>query len=108
MARQDNRGYRPWIKLRLKDAQESLHVIEIIEYWQRSKEAALHVTRAIQMYYALTGGDTTLLRKYFPGILAGMSNGTPPPMAKPTTPAKVEAVTRSEDEDKADLLDGLF
>lgn len=101
---------RPWVKVRLSEGSDSVHALEIIQYWTRLRQCAFHVMRAVRMYYALTQGDDGLLREYFP--LLSVSSSRPAiayNLHQPVkTPAKVEAKARTEEEDKADLLDGLF
>ena len=111
----DRRAGRTWIKVQLKSDGDAKHAGEIVEYWRQFRQAALHVTRAIRMYYALTQGDTSLLREYFPLIVDSFRAGAPiRPSAldvgalgttAPLAPPKVERRAKSADEDKADLLD---
>lgn len=105
----DRRARRFWIKVQLKDDDEAQHAAEIVEYWRGFRQAAHHLTRAIRMYYGLTQGDTSLLRQYFPLEIDSMRIGAPvrPVPAQPAAdaPPKIERRARTEDEDKADLLD---
>lgn len=108
--RSDSRGYRPWVKVRLQDTADAYQVVKILDYWQGLRTAALHLTRAVILYYALTQGDTEPLRRYFPLLANALGNGNggllrPPQVERKAT---VETKSRSEDEDKADLIDSLF
>ena len=108
--RKDTRTARIWVKVQLKSDADAKHAGEIVEYWRHFRQAAQHITRAIRMYYALTQGDTSLLREYFPLIVDKLREGSPirpTAQTEPMTaaPPKAERRAKSADEDKADLLD---
>lgn len=73
MARRDKRGKRPEIKVRLGADSESLHAEQIVSFWRASRQAALHLRRAIALYYALLSGDTDLLWQWFPLLMKATS-----------------------------------
>lgn len=108
MAKQDTRRGRAWIKVQMKNDSESHHAAEIVTYWKATKAAALHIPRAIRMYYALLQGDTSLLREYFPLLTLGQGRQSETVKSAMPPKVKIEHRERTEEEDKADLLDGLF
>jgi uncharacterized damage-inducible protein DinB len=101
---------RRWIKVRLQDNPDAHYAADVVERWRSMRGAALHVARAIQIYYGLLNGDTTTLRKYFPFLMDSMQPrqlvDSPAPAPVSTEPkTRVKRKTAAQDED--DFFDSL-
>lgn len=66
--REDKRGERSWIKVQLRDDEESREVVQHVKYWKALRSATQHITRAISIYWHLTHGDTGPLYEAFPWL----------------------------------------
>lgn len=107
----DKRQSREWIKVQLGDDEESRYTGEIVAYWKSLRTATRLIRRAIVVYYALQNGNTDPLYSDFPELAQRQPAQAAPAPEPPTRPARAtiarQAVQKSADEDKDDLLDGF-
>lgn len=101
---------RHWIKVRLQDTELAAYSFQVVEHWRSQKMAAQNIIKAIALYYTLSNGDTSLLKKYFPllGEVRRMSvdDDTPVPFEANGKP-KTRLIEKSADEDLDDFLESM-
>jgi hypothetical protein len=108
----DNRK-REWIKVQLGDDQESRHAGDIVALWKETRRAAQFVRRAVIIYHGLQAGNLEPLFEDFPMLAQLMTTRSATYIQEsPAQPMqrgqiKREAVQKSVDEDKDDLLEGF-
>lgn len=104
--RPDKRQNRQWVKVQLGDDDESRYVGEIVTYWKNIRQATRLIRRAIVVYYGLKNGNTEALYQDFPELRFSTLPPSPAPKA-PAATIKRQAIQKSSDEDKDDLLGSL-
>lgn len=106
--REDKRGRRPFIKLRLSDRPDALRAEMILMRWQDMRQASQNMTNAIRLYDALRNGDVSLLYEMFPTLANAHFGQGAKPFTPPAQPARTGSRVLHQEPDEGTAIDDML